>query len=788
MHRTAFGLATAGIATAMLLYGLATAAVEPPATSPVPADLRTFVESHCLDCHAGSDPSGDLDLEPALADRIGSHADVWERVVRKLNARQMPPPDMPRPDESEYTAILNTVTGTLDRHAGEHPQPGRTDTFRRLTRFEYRNAIRDLLAVDIDVTRLLPRDESSHGFDNITVVELTPTLLNRYVNAAQKISRLAVGVAGPAPGGDTIRIRPDITQESHVPGLPLGTRGGAVIPYTFPVDGEYQIEVRLARDRNEEVEGLHGTHELDILVDRDQVARFTIKPPPRGNRDYSKVDAHLKTRVRMTAGRHELGVTFPARSASLMETMRQPYESHFNYHRHPRINPAVYQVSITGPYESTGPGETPSRRRIFICTPAGPDDEPACAEAILMNLARRAWRRPVQHEELSGLLAFFRQGRDEGGFETGIQRALEALLVSPQFLFRIERDPPDAAAGEVYTVNDIELASRLSFFLWSSIPDDELLELAEAGQLRQPDVLAAQVSRMLADPRSAALTTNFAGQWLYLRNLDSVHPDGRLFPDFDHNLREAMRRETELLFESVVRDDRSVLDLIDADATFLNQRLAKHYGIPHVYGSRFRKVSLDDDSPRGGLLRHASILAVTSYATRTSPVIRGNWILENLLGTPAPPPPANVPALEDNTVAADLPIRERLSQHRADPNCAGCHNLMDPVGFSLENFDAIGRWRDREGETPVDATGGLPDGSEFEGIDGLEQALLRRPELFAGTLTEKLLTYALGRGLDHHDAPAVRTIVREAAKNDYRFSAIVQGIVRSTPFQMRTAE
>ncbi|QDU39340.1 hypothetical protein Mal4_36810 [Maioricimonas rarisocia] len=788
MHRTAIGLAVSSVAMLMLLYSLSTAAIEPAADPSAAPTLQTFVQAHCLDCHTGSDASGDLDLETTLAHEVVSRPEVWERVVRKLAARQMPPADMPRPDEAEYESVLRSLTAALDRHAGENPRPGRTETFRRLTRFEYQNAIRDLLAVDIDASRLLPRDESSHGFDNITVGELTPTLLNRYVNAAQEISRLAVGVAGPAPGGDTIRIRPDITQESHVAGLPLGTRGGAVIPYTFPVDGEYQIEVRLARDRNEEVEGLRGRHELDILVDRDQVARFTIEPPPRGSRDYSKVDAHLQTRIHVSAGPHELGVTFPGRSTSLLETMRQPYESHFNYHRHPRINTAVYQVSVTGPYESNGPGDTPSRRRIFVCRPTGPDEEPDCAETILANLARRAWRRPVQGDDIAGLLEFYRQGRDEGDFETGIQRALEALLVSPQFLFRIERDPAGAAPGEVYAVSDVELASRLSFFLWSSIPDEELLELAEADQLRRPDVLAAQVRRMLADPRAKALTKSFAGQWLYLRNLDAVHPDGRLFPDFDHNLREAMRRETELLFEDVARNDRSVLDLLKSDKTFLNQRLAKHYGIPHVYGSRFRKVAPDEDVPRGGLLRHASILAVTSYATRTSPVIRGNWILENLVGTPAPPPPADVPALEDNTVAADLPIRERLKQHRADPNCAGCHALMDPVGFSLENFDAIGRWRNLEGEAPVDATGGLPDGSEFEGVEGLEQALLRRPELFAGTVTEKLLTYALGRGLDHHDAPAVRQIVHDAALQDYRFSAIVHGIVRSTPFQMRTAE
>ncbi|MFG0333149.1 MAG: DUF1587 domain-containing protein, partial [Maioricimonas sp. JB049] len=412
MHRTVIGLAVTGITLSMLLYGLSIAAVDPAADPSVPPALHNFVETHCLDCHRGRGASGELDLEAALAGEIVSRPDVWERVVRKLTSRQMPPVDVPRPDEAEYELVLRALTRTLDRHAAEAPRPGRTDTFRRLTRFEYQNAIRDLLAVDIDASQLLPRAESSHGFDNVTVGELTPTLLNRYVTAAQDISRLAVGVAGPAPGGDTIRIRPDITQESHVPGLPLGTRGGAVIPYTFPAEGEYQIEVRLARDRNEHVEGLHEQHELDILVDRDHVARFTVQPPPRGSRDYSKVDAHLRTRVHITAGPHKLGVTFPARSTSLLETMRQPYESHFNYHRHPRINPAVYQVSITGPYESSGPGETPSRRRIFVCQPTDAGDEPGCAETILATLARRAWRRPVQREDIAGLLEFYRQGRE----------------------------------------------------------------------------------------------------------------------------------------------------------------------------------------------------------------------------------------------------------------------------------------------------------------------------------------------------------------------------------------
>jgi hypothetical protein len=750
--------------------------------------VTKLVGEYCLDCHSSADPAGGLDLEAAGAAALEKDVETWERVVRKLRSRQMPPSDVPRPSEEVYDAALVSLETSLDRIAAEHPRPGRTSTFRRLTRTEYHHAIRDLLALEIDAAGLLPKDESSQGFDNITVAELSPTLLNRYVAAAEKISRLAVGGSGRAPGGDTIRIRPDITQEDHVPGLPIGTRGGALIPYTFPQDGEYEIRIRLARDRNEEVEGLTGRHELEVLVDRERVELFTVKPPPRGDADHSQVDAHLTTRVRVAAGPHELGVTFLRQSDSLLETLRQPYQARFNVHRHPRTSPAVYQVSITGPYDAAGPGESPSRRRLFIREPSGKDDEQQCAKVILAAVVRRAFRRPITDEDLIRPLEFFRQGCADGDFDAGIELALASMLVNPQFLFRVERDPPQAASGDVYRISDVELASRLSFFLWSSIPDDELLERAERGELHRPEVLSQQVRRMLADEKSRALAENFADQWLHLRNLDSTVPDLRLFPDFDDNLRQAMRTETELLFESIVREDRSALDLLRADYTFLNERLARHYGIPHIHGSRFRRVQLGEDSHRGGLLRQGSILTVTSYATRTSPVIRGQWILKNLLGTPPPPPPENVPALRDNTVSDSLPVRQRLAQHRADPNCASCHKLIDPVGFALENFDAIGRWREREAGQPVDASGGLPDGSEFTGVEGLEQGLLKRPELFVGTLTEKLLTYALARGMEYYDAPAIRRILREARDDDYRFSSLVLGIVQSAPFQMRTAE
>ncbi len=526
---------------------------------------------------------------------------------------------------------------------------------------------------------------------------------------------------------------------------------------------------------------------MEVLLDRECKASFTVKPP-RSEMDHQIADAHLKARFAVTAGPHRLGVTFLKDPSSLAETRRQPYQAHYNAHRHPRITPALFQVSITGPFASTGHGETPSRRRIFVDEPKRPSDEDACARRILSTLMRRAYRRPVTDADLRKPMELYRDARAEGDFDSGIEMALSAVLVSPHFLFRIEADPPEVSPHSAYRIPDVQLASRLSFFLWSSIPDDELLDIAERRRLSQPDVLEAQVRRMLADPRSRSLVSNFAGQWLHLRNLESITPDLRLFPDFDDNLRQSLRRETELLFEEVVREDRSVLDLLRSDHTYLDQRLAKHYGIPNVYGSRFRRVALGTDRMRGGLLRQGSVLMVTSYATRTSPVIRGKWVLENILGTPPPPPPANVPALKDNTVSSSLSVRERLAEHRANVACAGCHKLMDPVGFALENYDAVGRWRAFEEGRPVDATAGLPDGSRFEGVSGLEGALLRRPEIFARTLTEKLLTFALGRGVEWADAPAVRKIVRDARASDFRVSSLIIGIASSTPFQMRTSE
>ena len=761
-------------------------AAAPPARrmTPIEPAFQRFIESHCRDCHDRKTKTAGLALDDLVAADLESHSDDWEIVVRKLTARQMPPQDSPRPAEREYAAALAWLESSLDAAAAANPNPGRSETFRRLNRTEYQNAIRDLLALDIDVAALLPPDELSHGFDNITVTDLSPSLLNRYISAAQKISRLAIGSAPQKPTEDIFRVRADITQDTHLAGLPLGTRGGLLIPYNVPQDGEYEIQVRLMRDRNDEIEGLHEPHELEFLVDRERVALLTVKPPTKEVSNQS-LDKNLRARVKLTAGSHKVGVTFLAKSSSLQETTRQPLNVHFNFYRHPRLGPAVYQVSILGPFNTAGPGDTPSRRKIFISTPTSPDDEEKCAQRILTSLARRAFRRSVSDEDLKPLLEIYRQGQADGGFEAGIELAVSSILVNPQFLFHIQRDPSGVETATAYRLDDWELASRLAFFLWSSIPDDELLDLAARGELNKSDVLENQVRRMLADQRSRSLASNFAGQWLYLRNLDAVVPDMRLFPDFDDNLRQSLRQETELFFESIVREDRSVLDLVQADYTYLNQRLAKHYGIPHVQGSRFRRVALADESQRGGLLRQGSILTVTSYATRTSPVIRGKWVLENLLGSPPPPPPANVPALKDNTVASNLSVRERLAEHRANAACAGCHNLMDPVGLSLENFDAVGRWRTLELGRPIDAAGGLPDGSEFAGVAGLEQALQERPEMFVRTLTEKLLTFALGRGVEHYDAPAVRQIVRDARDSNYSFSQLILGIVHSTPFQMR---
>jgi hypothetical protein len=812
-----------GAALLLMAFGVKWSLQAQPAAPPHVA----LVDEYCLSCHDADDKKGDLDLDAIASLDVAQHPDVWEKVVRKLRARQMPPVGRKRPDAATYDAVVGSLETTLDRAAQARPNPGRTGTIRRLTRTEYRNAIRDLLALDVDVAALLPPDESSYGFDNVTVGDLSPTLLDRYLSAAEKISRIAVGRASRSPGGETFRLPPDLTQEDHVEGLPLGTRGGAIVDYTFPRDGEYEFQIRLTRDRDELVEGLSEPHEIELLLDRDRIHLFKVAPPQRPGTaaaptptpasvsasasgaaatgaaqatatSHAAVDQHLKIRIPVTAGPHAVGVTFLKKPSLLLETPRQPYQAHFNSYRHPRVQPAIYAISIVGPYApaataataaTAAAGESPSRRRIFVSRPrtTAAADEDRAARQILSSLMRRAYRRPVNAADLAGPLTLYRQARTDAGFEAGIEMALAAVLVSPQFLFRVEHDPTGLPANTPYRISDLELASRLSFFLWSSVPDDELLDVAAAGTLHTPAVLDRQVRRMLADTRSRALVDNFAAQWLHLRNLDAITPDMRLFPDFDDNLRQAFRQETSLFFDSVLREDRSVLDLVRARYTFVNERLAKHYGIPHVYGSRFRRIELDDNSWRGGLLRHGSVLTVTSYATRTSPVVRGKWVLDTLLGVPPPPPLPDVPALKDNTVDGSLSVRERLAEHRKNPQCASCHNLMDPVGLSMEKFDAIGRRRASEAGVAIDASGGFADGSKFEDVHGLEDALLRRPELFVGAFAEKLMTYATGRGVEYYDAPAIRAIVRDARGQEFRMSSIVLGVVKSPPFQMRTS-
>jgi len=758
---------------------------------------RRVIDRYCVTCHNQKLKTAGLMLDQANVASPGTASEVWEKVVRKLRTSTMPPPNMPQPSIEERRALVSWLETFLDEASAAKPNPGRTDTLRRLNRTEYQNAIRDLLLLDIDATSLLPPDESGHGFDNVTVGDLPPALLERYISAAEKISRLAIGSVQASLQSDIIRVSEDVTQEEHVPGLPIGTRGGVSVRYNFAQDGEYDIQVYLARGYSGNIDGLRDPqpHEMKLLLDRTPIGTITIQKPANG--DDALLDKNLKIRVPVRAGPHDVGVTFVRNSSSLLETARQPLQVHFNERRHPRITPAISQVSITGPYAPRSADDTPSRRRIFVCRPAQPREEEACAKKILSTLMWRAYRRPISEADMERPMMFFREGAkrepdrakpqetSDGDFDSGIARALSLVLFNPGFLFRVEADPNGVPAGTAYRISDLELASRLSFFLWSSIPDDELLDAAIRGELRRTDVLERQARRMLADPRSYNLASNFAGQWLRLRNLESVSPNVRQYPDFDDNLRQAFRQETELFVDSIVRENRSVRDLLKADYTFLNERLAKHYGIPNVYGSRFRRVTLGPDSKRGGLLRQGSILAVTSYATRTSPVIRGVWVLSNIFGAPPPPPLPNVPAL-DGSVPPNLPIRERLSLHRNNPVCANCHRTIDPVGFALENFDAVGRWRDQDGDSgPVDVSGELPGAGEFKGVDGLEEALLRRPELFAGTLTEKLLTFALGRGVEYYDAPAIRKILREAAADRYRFSSLILGIVKSAPFQMR---
>jgi len=785
----------AGLAATLLLSAqvkistqqLNAASARPSAT----LSQRQLLDRYCATCHNEQLKSGGLSLVQVGLSRPGAQPELWEKVVRKLRTGVMPPPNAPQPSGADRLAIVTGLETSLDAASAEKLNPGRTETLRRLNRTEYQNAIRDLLALDIDAASLLPADESGHGFDNVNLGDLSATLLNRYIAAAQKISRLAVGSTQSSMQSDIISLPADLTQEDQLPGLPIGTRGGVSTSYTFAQDGEYEIQISLMRDLAGVISGLRDArqHEMLVLLDREPVSTFTISRAALGDKTLN--EKALKARITLKAGPHNIAVTFVKNGSSLIDTPRQPTESRFNDRRHPRTAPAIDQISVTGPHAPKGAGDTPSRRRLFVCRPIGQDkaQEEKCASVILSTLMRRAYRRPIVNTDVDGPMTFYRKGRAEGDFDLGITTALTAVLTNPKFLFRVESDPKKVTAGGVYRISDLELASRLSFFLWSSIPDDELLDAAVRGRLSEPGELEKQARRMLADRRSFNLATNFAGQWLRLRNIDAVNPSANLFRDFDENLRQAFRQETERFFDSVLREDRSVLTFIKSDFTFLNERLAKHYGIPNVYGSRFRRVTLAPGSRRGGLLRHGSVLSVTSYATRTSPVLRGVLVLRNIIGAPPPSPPPDVPALDESTMAANLPMRQRLAAHSSNAACASCHRTIDPVGFSLENFDAVGHWRDLEVEDqPVDASGAIPGDREFRGIDGLEEALLRQPELFVATLTENLLTFALGRGVEYYDAPAVRKIVSDAKKDRYRFSSLITGIVKSVPFQMRRAE
>jgi hypothetical protein len=739
------------------------------------------LDKYCFRCHGGTAPRAGLNLRLLDFTNLEDNGANWEKVLRKLRTHEMPPAGRWRPDAATYEVLVKYIETGRDHLAEVKPNPGRP-TLHRLNRAEYANAISDLLAIEIDVAELLPADDIGYGFDNIgDVLNVSPLLLERYLSAASKISRLAVGDTTLPVSYQTYDVPHGLVQTERMSeDMPLGSRGGTSVGHRFPVDGEYEISVALQKGRFDEVLGLGRERKLDLRLDGRRLELFTIAANPRGGvlGAGNEPDAHLKVRVPVKAGARTLVATF------LKDTVVP--EGILNNNRERAFFEGVGSISVVGPFNVQGPGATTSRDRIFLCHPVEQAAEQACAEKIISTLARRAYRRPIAADDLRQLLSLYRRGAESDGFEAGVRLALQKILVSPEFIFRMEFDPSDAAPGSAYLIGDVELASRLSFFLWSSIPDDELLAVAERGELSTASVLEAQVRRMLADPRSRTLVTNFAGQWLFLRNIARISPDPAAFPAFDENLRLALAQETELLIESTLREDRSVADLLNTDYTFVNQRLAEHYGIKGIYGSAFRRVAITDPKRRG-LLGQASIMAVTSYPNRTAPTIRGKWVLEQLLGSPPPPPPPNVPSLKDDVTTRGLSMRQRMEQHRANPDCAVCHRVMDPVGFALENFDGLGRWRDSIGTRPIDSSGVLPDGTNFEGPVGLRELLLSKRDLFVETFTERLLTYALGRGVEEYDQAALRKITREAAANNDRWSSIILGIVRSVPFQMRRA-
>ncbi len=783
------------------------AGAQPSGADPAVAQHRALLDQYCVTCHnqrlvGGTDEPRTALISQLRAVRlaldtldlatVGEEAVHWEKVVRKLRAGLMPPSGRPRPDDPAHDAFQVWLETQLDNAWAARPDPGRTATFHRLNRAEYRNAVRDLLALEINVDDFLPADDASFGFDNIGgVLRMSQSLLERYLSASQSISRLAVGSPPPTAVSEIYRAAQDEQQHERADGLAFGTRGGMLVRHHFPLDADYDIRIQVSGAR-----GLREEHQLEVTIDGEQIELFTLGPAPRnGEPNPYATGSTLELRVPVDAGPREVGVAFYRTPPVLVEQVRERFQN-------PRTSgnsggpggalPFVGSVTIAGPHDARGPGHTPSRERIFVCRPTSASDEPGCARTILSALARRAYRQPVTAEDVDVLLEFYEMGRADGGsFDDGVELALRRLLVSPEFLVRIEADRPGVAPDTPYAVSDFELASRVSFFLWSSIPDDELLAVAERGELSDPATLERQVRRMLDDPRSDALTENFVGQWLQLRNLATVVRPGDPYSlAFDETLRRGMIRETELFVGSILREDRGVLELLTADYTFLNARLAGHYDIQNVQGSHFRRVTLPPDSARGGLLGQGSILTLTSHAIRTSPVLRGKWILNNILGTPPPDPPPNVPALVDKKTHAKVAtMRERMAAHRANPVCAACHSMIDPAGFALERFDAIGRSRVvDESFNQLDTSGVLPDGTAFGGVGELRAALVRKPKRFVNTVTEKLLTYALGRGLDYYDMPAVRRIVRDAAADDYGMQSIIVGIVNSYPFLHRRSE
>lgn len=779
-----------------------------------PAHAEAVLSQYCLTCHNEKTRVGGLALRTADLNDIPGKAEIWEKVIRKLRTKTMPPPGLPRPDQAVYNALASYLETEIDRAATAHPNPGHAEPVHRLNRTEYQNAVRDLLALDVDGGALLPADDQSYGFDNIAgILKMSPTLLERYMGAAREISRLAIGTSKLAPADQTVRLRSDLSQYDQIEGLPFGTRGGTAIAYNFPQDGEYVIKAELL-DLFAGAQ-VKEPHQLEVAIDGERVKTFTLAPrrpqaprsqqpnqaqaqdknqqPPTAEeleaQGFGGNPQQFEVRVPVKAGPRVVNVTFIKKTSALSESIRQPFTRPHGEGDYLMYEPHLGTVSIIGPFNGQGAHDTPTRRRVFSCYPSKPFEEAPCAKQIVSTLASRAYRRPVADAEVDGLLSFYKEGRAQAGFDVGIERALRAILVSPDFLYRVEMSSStEAARSGVTPLSDLELTSRLSFFLWSTIPDDELMAAGNQRKLRDPAVLEQQVHRMLRDNRSTALASNFAGQWLKLRNVLGQEPNDVLFPNFNDNLRHDFVKETELFFGNIVQENRSVVELLTADYSYLNERLAAFYGIPGVHGNYFRRVAITTQNRRG-LLGQASILTVTSLADRTSPVGRGKWILENVLGTPPPPPPPNVPDLKDKGSNGQLlSLRQRMEQHRANPACAGCHSRMDPLGFAMENFDAIGRWRNvAENGDVIDASGALPDGATFNGPAELRALLVKNPEQFVTVVAEKLFVYALGRGLEYYDAPAIRQMVRTAARDNYSFESLVLELVKSTPFTARSS-